>query len=70
VKIHPGTQAGEVVRLKGKGMPRLRGYGKGDLLVRVGIRVPEKLTGRQRELLEELAKEFNTDVTKNRKFHL
>ena len=69
IKIHPGTQAGEVIRLRGKGMPRLRGYGKGDLLVRIGIRVPEKLTSQQRALLEQLAKELNTDVqTRNRKF--
>ena len=62
VKIKPGTQAGETIRLKGKGMPRFRGYGKGDLLVRVGISVPEKLTSKQRELLEQLAEEFNEDV--------
>ncbi len=62
VQIHPGTQAGETIRLKGKGMPRFRGYGKGDLLVRVGISVPEKLTSKQRELLEQLAEEFNQDV--------
>ena len=69
VKIHPGTQPGEVIRLKGKGMPRFRGYGKGDLLVRVGIAVPKKLTPQQRALLEELAKELNQDVqAKGRKF--
>jgi molecular chaperone DnaJ len=69
VKLHPGTQPGEVIRLKGKGMPRFRGYGKGDLLVRVGISVPEKLTQHQRALLEELAKELNHDVqAKRRKF--
>jgi len=69
VKIHPGTQPGEVIRLKGKGMPRFRGYGKGDLLVRVGVSVPEKLTQQQRALLEQLAKELNQDVQpKNRKF--
>jgi molecular chaperone DnaJ len=62
VKIHPGTQPGEVIRLKGKGMPRFRGYGKGDLLVRVKISVPEKLTPQQRALLEQLAKEFIQDV--------
>jgi molecular chaperone DnaJ len=62
VKIHPGTQAGETIRLKGKGMPRFRGYGKGDLLVRVAISVPEKLTSKQRALLEQLAEEFNQDV--------
>ncbi len=70
IKIHSGTQAGEVYRLKGKGMPHFRGYGKGDLLVRVGISVPEKLTSQQRSLLEQLAKEFNTDVSKTHKFHL
>ena len=69
VKIHAGTQPGEVIRLKGEGMPRFRGYGKGDLLVRVGIAVPEKLTQQQRALLEELAKEFDQDVqVKRRKF--
>ncbi len=69
VKIPAGTQAGEVIRLRGKGMPRFRSYGKGDLLVRVGVAVPEKLTGRQRELLEELAKELNSDVqAKGKKF--
>ena len=62
VKIKPGTQAGETIRLKGKGMPRFRGYGKGDLLVRVGISVPERLTAKQRELLEQLAEEFDQEV--------
>jgi molecular chaperone DnaJ len=62
VQIRPGTQAGETIRLKGKGMPRFRGYGKGDLLVRVGISVPEKLTSKQRELLEQLAEEFDQAV--------
>ncbi len=68
VKIHPGTQVGEVLTLKGKGMPRFRAYGRGDLIVRVGISVPEKLTGQQRALLEQLAKEFDSEVTKH-KFH-
>ena len=70
VKIRPGTQPGALIRLKGKGMPRFRGYGKGDLLVRVGISVPERLTSRQRELLEELAKDLKQNVrNKRRKFH-
>jgi molecular chaperone DnaJ len=69
VKISPGTQPGEVIRLRGKGMPRFRGYGRGDLLVRVGISVPERLTQQQRALLEELAKELKEDVqAKGRKF--
>jgi len=68
IKIHPGTQVGEVITLKGKGMPRFRAYGKGDIIVRIGISVPEKLTFQQRTLLEQLAKEFDTDV-KSHKFH-
>ncbi len=70
VRIHPGTQPSEVIRLKGKGMPRFRGYGKGDLLVRVGVAVPEKLTLQQRALLEQLAKEFNQDSSKSQRFHI
>jgi molecular chaperone DnaJ len=67
VKIREGTQPGEIIKLKGKGMPRFRGYGRGDLLVLVNVSVPEKLTHQQRTLLEELAKEFDQKVRpKNR----
>jgi molecular chaperone DnaJ len=62
IKIHPGTQPGEIIKLKGKGMPRLRGYGRGDLLARVDISVPEKLSQQQKILLEQLAKEFDQNV--------
>jgi len=68
VKIHSGTQVGEVITLKGKGMPRFRAYGRGDLIVRIGISVPEKLTSQQRILLEQLAKEYDSEVAKH-KFH-
>jgi molecular chaperone DnaJ len=71
VKIHPGTQPGETIRVKGKGMPRMRGYGKGDLLVRIGVAVPDKLTSQQRAIVEQLAKEFGSDVSaKKGKFRL
>jgi molecular chaperone DnaJ len=71
IKVHPGTQVGETITLRGKGMPRFRGYGRGDLLVRIGISVPEKLTAPQKALLEQLAKEFGVEMTsKNRKFRL
>jgi molecular chaperone DnaJ len=43
-------------------MPRLRGYGRGDLLVRVAIVVPEKLSQQQKVLLEQLSKEFDQNV--------
>jgi len=62
LEIRPGTQPGHIIRLKGKGMPRFGGYGKGDLLVRVDISVPKKLTTQQRVLLEQLAKEFDQNV--------
>ncbi len=69
IKVHPGTQVGEVITLRGKGMPRFRGYGRGDLLVRIGVSVPERLTAPQKALLEQLAKEFGSDV-KGRKFRI
>jgi molecular chaperone DnaJ len=62
VRIHPGTQPGEIIRVRGRGMPRFQGYGKGDLLVRVGLVVPEKVTYQQRALLEQLAKESGEDL--------
>ncbi len=57
VKIHipPGTQSGKVFRLRGKGMPEVNSYRRGDLLVHVKVWTPTKLTSRERELLEELA---------------
>lgn len=54
VKVPAGTQSGTVLRLKGKGMPRARG-GKGDQLVELLIRIPAKLTNRQKELLKEFS---------------
>lgn len=56
VKIPAGTQPGHVIQLQGKGMPSLRGYTKrGDLYVRIAVKIPQKLTQRQRELLQEFA---------------
>jgi molecular chaperone DnaJ len=56
VKVPSGTQSGSVFRLKGKGVPQLNGYGRGDQLVRVHVEVPRKMSPRQRELLEEFAR--------------
>ncbi|MHC1630781.1 MAG: molecular chaperone DnaJ [Methanotrichaceae archaeon] len=58
IKIPAGTQSRSMFRLRGKGMPRLHGFGSGDLHVRVKVETPTKLTRRQRQLLEELAVEF------------
>jgi molecular chaperone DnaJ len=55
LKIPVGTQSGTTFRLKGKGMPSLRGGGHGDQLVRVHVEVPTSLTAEQRKKLEEFA---------------
>lgn len=54
--IPPETQNGQVFRLRGQGMPRPRGAGRGDHLVRVRVVLPTKLTARERQLFEELGK--------------
>ena len=56
LKIPPGTQPGKVFRLKGKGVPDLRGYGVGDELVRINVEVPERLSSEEKKLLEEFGK--------------
>ena len=56
LKIPAGTQSGTVLRVKGKGIPFLRGEGRGDEHVRVKVLTPQKLSNRQKELLEEFAK--------------
>jgi molecular chaperone DnaJ len=55
LKIKPGTQPGEIVRLKGKGIPRLQSFGKGDHFVHLRVVIPTELTRDQRKLLEKFA---------------
>lgn len=52
IKIPTGTQPGTQLRLRGKGMPRLRGSGNGDVIVQVFVEIPKKLSKKQREALE------------------
>jgi molecular chaperone DnaJ len=66
LKIRPGTQPGEVIRVREKGMPRLRGHGRGDLLVQVDVDVPKTLTDRQKALLEDLGREFGQSTKPKR----
>ncbi|MDG2150129.1 MAG: molecular chaperone DnaJ [Planctomycetota bacterium] len=54
LKIASGTQSGRVLRMRGQGMPSVRGFSNGDLLVRVQLATPKKLGAREKELLEEL----------------
>lgn len=63
LKIPAGTQTGTLFRLKGKGVPHLRGWRRGDQLVRVIVKTPTKLTKRQKELLSELASNLDEEVT-------
>jgi molecular chaperone DnaJ len=56
VTVPPGVQSGTALRVRGKGMPRLGGKGRGNLLVVVEVRTPTDLTPRERELLQEWAK--------------
>ena len=55
LSIPAGSDSGEVVRVKGQGLPGLRGERRGDLYVQLLVRTPRKLNKRQRELMEELA---------------
>ena len=54
IKVEPGTQAGKILRLRGKGLPNVNAYGKGDLLIYVDIFVPKKLNKDDKELIEKL----------------
>ncbi len=68
--VPAGTQSGEVLRLRRMGLADLRRGGRGDMLVRVGIETPRKLTQRQKELLRELAEIENVNVSEQRKSFL
>ena len=57
--IAPGTQSGEIKRLKGKGLPSVQAHGKGDQFVHVSVFTPKHLSDRDRELLEELRESPN-----------
>ncbi len=54
IKIDAGTQSGKILRLKGKGLPEVNGYGHGDLLVNINVWTPQKLNSEEKELLEKL----------------
>ena len=67
LKIPPGTQPGQIFRLRGKGFPYLRGSGTGDQLCRIIVEIPAKLTPKQKELLQEfdqLSGDNATPITK------
>ena len=61
VKVPPGTESGKVLRLRGKGIRHLGGRGQGDQLLRLHIETPERLTPKQRELLEAFEATLRAD---------
>lgn len=67
VKIEHGTPAGKVLRLKGKGLPDVQGYGKGDLLVNISIWTPTHLSAEEKKTLEKLRESPNFKPDPNKK---
>ena len=54
VKIPAGTQPNTVLRLKGKGFPAIRGFGKGDQHIRISVSLPKSLSSKEKQLIEQL----------------
>jgi molecular chaperone DnaJ len=62
LKIPSGIQPGKVLRMRGKGVPHLRGNGRGDQMVIVNVEVPKSMTAEQRKLMEQLAESLGSEV--------
>lgn len=67
IKIEPGTQSGRVLRLKGKGLPDVNAYGRGDLLVEISVYTPTHLSPDERKALETLKGSKNFEPNPNKK---
>ena len=67
IKIDPGTQPGKILRLRGKGLPSIQGYGygNGDLVVKVSIYIPEQLTAEEKTALESVKESENFIATES-----
>lgn len=55
VNVKPGTQSGSLLRLRGKGYPRVKGNGRGDFIIRIKVDVPRKVSRQEKELIEKLS---------------
>ena len=53
IKIEPGTQPGKILRLRGKGLPEVNGYGVGDILVNINVWIPKVLSKEERKVVEK-----------------
>lgn len=69
IKIEEGTQSGKLLRLRGKGLPSVNGYGNGDLLVNINIWTPQKLTKEEKKIIETLksSENFKPNPSNNEK---
>jgi len=67
IKIEPGTQPGKILRLRGKGLPEVNGYGQGDLLVNINVWVPKNLNKDERKIIEKFTESssFTPNPDKN-----
>jgi molecular chaperone DnaJ len=68
VKIPEGSQSGRQMRLRGKGMPALRGSGSGDMMIELAVETPVNLTARQKELLREFEDLSEENSPENKDF--
>ncbi|MBO4873726.1 MAG: molecular chaperone DnaJ [Bacteroidales bacterium] len=70
IKVEPGTQSGKILRLKGKGLPDINGYGHGDLLVRINVFIPNDVSKDDKKLLEQMreSESFNPQSKRNESF--
>ncbi|GAB2531099.1 molecular chaperone DnaJ [Rufibacter soli] len=59
IKIDPGTQSGKILRLRGKGIPDINGYGKGDQLIHINVWTPKNVNAEERQILERLRESQN-----------
>lgn len=66
VSIPEGTQTGDKIRVRGFGLPKFRGSGRGDMIIHARVEIPKKLKKKERELLETLAKEMGQDTADTR----
>jgi molecular chaperone DnaJ len=69
IKIEPGTQPGKILRLRGKGLPEVNGYGRGDLLVNVNVWIPKNVSKDEMKLIERFrdSESFRPKPDKNDK---
>ena len=68
MNVPPGAQSGQLFRLRGKGVPKIRGVGKGDQIVQIKLVTPTNMSRKSKDLLKEMQKEDKTNYRKDLKF--